>query len=196
MTADVPFDELLRRLRRADEEAWAEVVGRYGAEVRRVIRSRLGASLRPVVDSADVWQSVLASFFVRLNLGQFDLDTPEQLVTLLTRMARNKVVTQGRKLQAVRRDARRVEAGSAEMNELAAPGPAPSATVARRELLQKVRGQLSAEERRLADLKSEGYGWQEIATAVGGAPNALRMQLARAVDRAARQLGLDEVGDV
>ena len=33
--------------------------------------------LRRVLDSTDICQSVLASFFVRAALGQYDLDTPE-----------------------------------------------------------------------------------------------------------------------
>jgi RNA polymerase sigma-70 factor (ECF subfamily) len=38
----------------------------------------------------DICQSVLASFFVRAAVGQFELDRPEPLVGLLIGMARNK----------------------------------------------------------------------------------------------------------
>src|SRR5579872_5499736 len=48
----MPFDELVRRLRRGDEDAWAELVRRYEVEVRRVIRSRLGAACRAVLARA------------------------------------------------------------------------------------------------------------------------------------------------
>src|SRR5262245_2293502 len=135
MVTEPPFDELLGLLRQGDEAAWAELVRRHEAEVRRVIRSRLGAKFRPLLDSADVWQSVLASFFVRARLGQFELGGPRDLVKLLTRMARNKVVSQGRKLEAGRRDCRRVAPASGPEAERAA-GPSPSEAASREELLR------------------------------------------------------------
>jgi RNA polymerase sigma-70 factor (ECF subfamily) len=193
--AETPFEELLLRLRRGDEEAWAELVGRHEGEVRRVIRSRLGAGLRPVLDSADVWQSVLASLFVRVTLGQYELQSPQDLVKLLGRMARNKVVSQGRRNEAGRRDRRRVAPGGAsETAQLPASGPSPSEVLSRCELLERVLDRLTPGERLLVDLKAQGHGWDEIAREVGGKPNAVRMRLIRAVDRVARQLGLDEVG--
>jgi RNA polymerase sigma factor (sigma-70 family) len=196
VSADLSFEALVHRLRRGDNAAWAELVSRHEAEVRRVIRSRLGAEFRPLLDTVDVWQSVLASFFVRVRLGQFELGGSRDLVKLLARMARNKVVSQGRKLEADRRDCRRVEPASGDEAARAAdPGPSPSEAASHGELLRRVRDQLTAEERQLADLKAQGYGWQEISHAVGGAPNALRMRLVRAIDRAARRTGLDEVGD-
>jgi hypothetical protein len=61
-----------------------------------------------------------------------------------------------------------------------------------RELLEVYRGRLSDEERQLADLRTLGHDWSEIARMLGGTPQARRKQLTRAVNRVARQLGLDE----
>ena len=72
-------------------------------------------------------------------------------------------------------------------------GPAEQA--AARELLAKVRGRLSDEERQLAEMRGRGDSWAEIAAALGGSAEALRKRLARALDRVLRQLGLDEDGD-
>ena len=58
-------------------------------------------------------------------------------------------------------------------------------------VLGEFRRRLTEEERRLADLRGEGYTWEEIAARVGGTPQARRKQLARAVDRVARELELD-----
>jgi DNA-directed RNA polymerase specialized sigma24 family protein len=74
-----------------------------------------------------------------------------------------------------------------------AGGPTPSQQVAARELLHQARQRLSAEERRLLELRQEGRGWDEVAALVGGNPEALRKRLARAVERVAGELGLDEV---
>jgi DNA-directed RNA polymerase specialized sigma24 family protein len=176
--AETPFEELLPRLRRGDEEAWAELICRCEGEVRRVVRSRLGAGLRPVLDSADVWQLVLASFFVRVSLGKFDLNSPRDLARLLGRMARNKVVSQGRKQEAGRRDRRRVARGATfDASQLPASGPSPSEVLCRCEPLERVQDQLRVEERLLVDRKGQAHGWEEIAREVGGAPNAAQMRL-------------------
>jgi RNA polymerase sigma-70 factor (ECF subfamily) len=138
---------------------------------------------------------VFASFFVRAALGQYELDTPRQLLTLLAAMARNKLANQALKEQAGRRDYRRVEPAGPEDRGLPAPGPSPSEQVALAELVQKCRACLTDEERRLADLRSQGRDWAGIAGALGGSPEALRKQLARAASRVARQVGLEEADD-
>ena len=51
---------------------------------------------------------------------------------------------------------------------------------------------LNEEERQIADLRSQGLDWAGVAAQLGGTPQARRMQLARAVDRVARELGLDD----
>jgi hypothetical protein len=75
---------------------------------------------------------------------------------------------------------------------VAAADPSPSQVVAGRELLQEFRQRLTEEERRLADLRAEGHSWGDIAAKLGGTGQARRMQLARAVERVAQQLGLEE----
>ena len=63
------------------------------------------------------------------------------------------------------------------------------------DLLRAVRSRLTTEERQLAELRVQGHTWPEIAAKIGGAPQARRRQLDRALDRAARHLHLDEVGN-
>src|SRR5438045_6758201 len=110
------FAELIRRVRAGDEEAAAELVRRYEPAIRRVVRVHLRDSrLRRLLDSTDVCQSVLATFFVRANLGQYELDTPTDLLKLLATIARHKVISQAQRHGADRRDYRRDEAlGSRE----------------------------------------------------------------------------------
>jgi RNA polymerase sigma-70 factor (ECF subfamily) len=122
-------------------------------------------------------------------VGEFDLEKPEQLLGLLTRMARNRLLNEVKNQQAARRDLRRDEAG-AEF-EVASPDGTPSQIVANRELLQVVLDHLSPQDRRLAELRLQGREWAEMAAEIGGSPDALRMRLARAVDRVLERLGLD-----
>jgi hypothetical protein len=63
--------------------------------------------------------------------------------------------------------------------------------VANRELWEEFRKRLTAEELRLADRRAAGLPWAQIAAEFGGRPDALRMQLSRALDRVTRELGLD-----
>jgi hypothetical protein len=156
MSAD--FGEYLRRLRAGDERAAEELVRRYEPLIRRELRCRLrDRRLRRLFDSADVCQSVLASFFAGAAGGRYELDEPEGLRRLLLGMARNKLRVQARKHRARRRDHRRV-AGGAEALAGAAGGPSPARAVEARELWQGLRSRLTEEERALADLRAEGRG--------------------------------------
>ena len=192
MDEDRSFLELIRRVRSGDEDAALDLVRRYEPAVRRIVRLQLrDPRLRRILDSMDVCQSVMASFFLRAATGQYDLDRPAQLLRLLAVMARNKLASQARVSYVVRREL--PSAGSGEAWSAApARGPGPSCQVAWSDLLHEVRRRLSADERRLADRRAEQQGWAEIAAEVGGSPEALRKQLARALDRVSHQLGLDE----
>jgi len=182
----------MRRIRAGDAQAATDLVRRYESAVRLEIRVRLRNSrLRRVLESMDVVQSVLASFFVRAAAGQYDLDRPEQLLKLLVAMARNKIADQARKERAQCRDNRRIEEVNPADVEVAAGGASPSQMVAGEELLQEFRQRLSAEERQLAELRAQNCGWAEIAAELGGTPQGRRMQLTRAIERVARQLGLE-----
>jgi RNA polymerase sigma-70 factor (ECF subfamily) len=193
MGAENAFLDLIHHVRAGDEEAAAELLRRYEPAIRRAVRLRLRDSrLRRVLDSMDIVQSVMISFFVRAASGQYDLGEPAQLLNLLVAMARNKVISQSRKPDVTRRAsaAQQKEAG---VQEQADPGPDPSRLAAGRDLLQAVQRQLSPEERHLAQRRSEGWEWTEIGRELAASPEALRKKLARALDRAADHLHLDDL---
>jgi RNA polymerase sigma-70 factor (ECF subfamily) len=187
------FADFMRRVRAGEAEATAELVREYDPAIRLEVRLRLrDRRLKRTCDSVDVCQSVLASFFKRAAAGQYDLQEPEQLMRLLVTIARNKVAYQARKGTAGRRDHRRVEAGDAAEWELADAAPDPGRQAENDDLVKAFRARLTEEEQRLAELWSQGESWAEIAAALGGSPEARRMQWARVVARVASQLGLDE----
>ena len=152
------YAEFIRRIRAGDEHAAEELVRRCEPEIRLEIRGRLrlrNPRLRRVFDSIDICQSVLASFFVRAAIGEFDLDEPGRLVPLLIGMAKNKLAEQVRYHQRGRRDVRRVEGPDDEGLFAARAEQTPSEIVAHADLLEQFRGRLSAEELSIADLRSK-----------------------------------------
>jgi hypothetical protein len=188
------YSEFIRRIRDGDERAAEELVRRYEPEIRLEVRGWLrlrNPALRRVFDSMDICQSVLASFFARAALGEFDMDEPSQLIRLLVGMARKKVAEQARHHQRQRRDVRRLGDGDVEMGIGAATDETPSRLASGRELLQKFRDLLLADERRIADLRAQGSDWSTVAAGLGGTPDGRRKQLARAVARIEHALGVE-----
>jgi RNA polymerase sigma-70 factor (ECF subfamily) len=191
---DPAFDDLIRRMRAGDQAAATQLVQQYEPAIRRVVRIQLrNPRLRRLLDSVDICQSVLGTFFVRAALGQYELRTPEQLLKLLANIARHKLADQVKQHQRGRRDHRRVESGSPDERAIAATQSSPSEQVAFQELLDESRKRLSEEERYLADQRALGRGWDEIAAECGGSPEALRKKLTRAIERIGRELGLEDV---
>lgn len=188
--------ELLGKVRGGDAAAAEELVRTYEPELRRAIRVRLtDARLRRLVDSIDICQSVLAGFFVRTAAGQYDIQTPEELLKLLVTMARNRVIDWARRSQADRRDGRRdvsIEGEDGQQMQFASNQPGPVSVLVSRELLEQVRSRLAPEELKLMEQRAEGLDWNEIAAQTGDQANAVRMRLTRALDRVAEELGLEQ----
>jgi RNA polymerase sigma-70 factor (ECF subfamily) len=191
---DPSFTDFIHRIRAGDAAAAAELVRLYEPLIRREVRLHLeDRRLARLFDSLDICQSVLASFFIRTAAGQYDLENQSQLVGLLVTMARNKLASSARLHYRERRDARRMSAEGGETGERArATDSDPGEIVAGRDLLHRFRQCLTDEERQLAEWRSQGDSWAEIASRLGGTPDARRLQLSRAVDRVTVELGLEE----
>jgi RNA polymerase sigma-70 factor (ECF subfamily) len=186
--SDASFTELIRRVRAGDDRAAEELVRLYEPHVRRAVRIRMNQPrLRQVVDSMDVCQSVLARFFARAATGQFRLDTPDQLIALLAKMAENRIHDWRRRLATRRRDQRReVSLDRLAGDSVAAVGEQRSTTQAEcdpAETLEQLMRRLPAVERRLAQSRLSGDSWAAIAKREGKTADALRMQLRRAANK-------------
>jgi RNA polymerase sigma-70 factor (ECF subfamily) len=186
------FEQMIARLRTGDSLAAEQLVRDYESLVRRQVRFRIrDPRLGRLLDSMDICQAVMASFFVRAASGVFEIRTAKDLVNLLAAITRKKVAMAARANYRMRRDVRRAMGESRAVRRLVDPHPTPGEVAAHHDLVDRVRRSLSVEERQLADLRRDGLGWIEIADRVGGTPQARRMQLARAIDRISAKLGLD-----
>jgi RNA polymerase sigma factor (sigma-70 family) len=191
MSGDTSFEDLVRRVRLGDQAAAADLVKRYEPHIRRAVRIRLMRypQMRRLLDSVDICQSVMGSFFVRAARGEYRLDRPDELQNLLVIMAYHKLVDMVRKK-------RLPEPPSSDVaEELPDRADSPSDDAMYRELLQMFRERLTEEERQLADLRANGKPWNEIAKQLQGQPEALRKKLDRAVQRVARSLGIEYGAD-
>jgi RNA polymerase sigma-70 factor (ECF subfamily) len=196
MSKELSFGELIQRVRRGESEAATVLVRRYESAIRRAARFRLAdAGLCAALDSLDICQSVLASFFVRAAAGQYEITEPEQLVKLLVRMTRNKVVDHARKERAARRRHRQVPLEQSLEEMAVAPASDPDQAASTSEIFQEVYRRLSSEERVLVDLRNSGRDWASIAGERGASAAAVRKQFSRALNRVARQLGIDDEPD-
>lgn len=193
MPEDSAFRDLIDRVRSGDEDAATELVRRYEPAIRRAARVRLSDSrLRRLFDSMDICQSVLASFFVRAALGQYELDQPHRLLRLLVDMTYKKLANHARGERAAKRDYRRLRVSRDDGARIADAAATPLQEAVAQDLLQEFRKRLTAEERDLARQRADGLDWAQIAAERGESAEALRKRLTRAIDRVAQDLQLDD----
>jgi DNA-directed RNA polymerase specialized sigma24 family protein len=188
------FEELIRAVRAGDEGASAELVRLYEPEITRAVRAPMHRlRLHRVLDPADITQTVLARFFSHAAAGDFQLDEPLQVRNLLLTMARKQVISEARRYLATRRDSRRLDESFSEqkLNSIVDRNPSPSMVAAVNELLGEMYRLFTPQERYIADQRSRGRNWHDLAREVGGSPEGVRKKFERALDRVARRLGID-----
>lgn len=176
------FAALLSRARQGDEGALAELARQYEPEIRAVARVLLGPALRPHLDSVDIAQSVHRSLLIGLRAEKFDLANPKALVALALTLVRRKVARHWRKLQRQQRLSGR-PADSANLPDLlanlASPEADPGQAAAYHEAVQQVCRDLDETERRLLDLRLQGFSTAEAARDMGLDPDVVRVRLFR-----------------
>jgi len=180
---DEEFSALLGQARSGDSDAATDLVRRYEPELRRYVRFRLTDSrLRRFVDSVDICQSILGRFFVGFFAGKYELRSPDELIALLFRMAKNEVCDQIRKQRAARRGGRAAQASALHSVEvLADSGMGPSERVANNEQLEKMLQTLPSHERLLVQRRMAGFGWAELAAELQINAEVLRKRFTRAL---------------
>jgi RNA polymerase sigma-70 factor (ECF subfamily) len=170
----------LDRIRAGNELAARELLARYEAQVRLVVRRQLPRLLRSRFDSLDFLQSVWASFFRRLRAGPEQFEDPRYLVTFLARVARNKVVDQYRRAASRKHDLRREEplsAGGSPPHELIADQDTASELAEANETFDRLRNLLPADRRAILGLKVEGLSSREIGERLGLSERTVRRAL-------------------
>jgi RNA polymerase sigma factor (sigma-70 family) len=170
----------LDRIRAGDELAARELLARYEAQVRLVVRRQLPRLLRSRFDSLDFLQSVWASFFLRLRAGPEKFEDPRYLVTFLAQVAKNKVVDQYRRAVSRKQDMQREEplsAGGLPPRELIADQDTASELAEANEAFGRLQDRLPADRREILGLKVEGFSSREIGERLGLSERTVRRAL-------------------
>ena len=139
MSTDEPMPEaeddipgFIARIRAGDEEAARDLLTRYEAGVRLVVRRQLPRILRTRFDSIDFLQSVWGSFFHRIRTKPTDIQDSRQLIAFLAWAARNKVIDEYRHSASQRKDLHREEPlclDGENLRDFPAPTETPSEVV-------------------------------------------------------------------
>ena len=161
MSDDSPAQDILARLRAGDEQAAAEVFGRFAHRLVALARQELGKALRGKEDPEDAVQSALRSFYLRCAAGQYELASWDDLWGLLARITAHKCGHRLERFRAARRDVRRevsapVEDDSNQSWEILARDPTPSQGLLLAELLEELHRPLGERDRGILMLRLQG----------------------------------------
>jgi RNA polymerase sigma-70 factor (ECF subfamily) len=173
------FPALLQAARAGDETALAELIRLYEPQLRVVARSRLGPALRPYLDSGDLVQSVHRSLMVGLRENKFDISTPNNLIALAMTLVQRKVARHWRHLQRQRRLESDPSADLLPNLALLGGHDDPAKAAEFNDQLRRVYNAFDAHERRVLQLRLDGYTIAEVARSMGVDPHLLRVRLGR-----------------
>jgi RNA polymerase sigma-70 factor (ECF subfamily) len=178
---DDDFAELLAAASQGDSRAQQLICERYEPKVRIVARVLLGPALRPYLDSMDLVQSVHRCLLLGLRDQKFDISTPDKLIALANTIVRRKVA---RKWQHTRRQQRLDGASDSQdlvktLSSLSSPETDPAQAAQFNDQLVNVCQNLTDVERRMLELRLDGFTSPEVAEQLGIHAVALRVRWTR-----------------
>ena len=183
---------LLERYHSGDSDALDTLYGRYTTRVLAVVRARMGAELRQRVQSWDIVQEAMMASFQ--DIQKFDYASEGAFLKWLTTIVENRILDHLDYQQAACRDYRKefpLENGGSpssvirfDPSDKRRVPTASCALILNEELgrLERALDRLPAETRELIiAVKLEGRTFQELADEAGKSPDAVRMQVNRAM---------------
>lgn len=182
MTDTTDFDLLLTAARSGDETAMQRLIQQYEPELRIVARNRLGPALRPHLDTIDLVQSVHRSLMIGLRGAKFDISSPEKLIALAVTIVKRKAAKHWRHLKRQQRLSGHDESQDDlvdTMLSLRGERTDANSELETRELLAQWLQKVDPIERRLIELRLEGYSTAEIAEMLNLDSDVLRVKLSR-----------------
>jgi RNA polymerase sigma-70 factor, ECF subfamily len=172
---------LVSRWRDGDQDAARELFFRYSERLLALVRSKLSDKVAPRIDAEDVVQSAYRSFFSGVRNNQYVLEQSGDLWRLLVGVTIHKLLSQ---IEYHRADRRSVDREQSVTNaegwfglnaEALAHEPSPAEAAAVLDELEHIMRGLDAEDRRILEMKLQGYRTGEIASAVQRSDRMVRL---------------------
>ena len=187
--------ELLVRWQNGDQQAAGDLFRRYAERLIALVRSRLSEKLARRLDPEDVVQSVYRSFFSGARDGRYVLEQSGALWRLLVAMTLNKLRhqveyhTAGKR--AMDREGEAADGLEGIGAEALAAGPSPAEALAVADELERLMRGLDPLQRRMVELRLQGYTLNEIADETRRSLRTVRRLLDRIKDDLERQFRQD-----
>lgn len=175
------FAELMAELRDGSESAATQLVDQYAPYILRAVRRTLNHEIRAKFDSIDFAQAVWCSVFAKPT-KLHDIQTPEQLIRLLSAMSRNKVIDEiRRRMETQKHDVRRerqyAETTAAVNEGVASREPSPSQVAIVREEWKRMLDELPPQHREVLALRLKGRTHESIAKQLNISPKTVQRVL-------------------
>jgi RNA polymerase sigma-70 factor (ECF subfamily) len=173
--------KFLDLLRAGDDNAARQVFNAFVNRLLELARWRLNDRLARRVDPEDIVQSVFRTFFSRVKAGHFVIDDLDDLGKILTSITVRKTLRQAAFHRAAKRDTRlesdaRDPSGTGLMH-LQALEPTPEAAASFADLLEHFLARLRHQDRRILEMRLQGYRNEEIAREIGSSDRHVRRAL-------------------
>lgn len=171
MSEPVEDRSLLSLCRKGDDQAAKELFDRYLERLVALARRRLSQRMASRVDPEDIVQSVFRTFFGRLKDGQFEFADQDDLCKLLMRITVHKTLRQVAYHKADKRSPNlelgQGEEGQERLYALLDREPTPEATAMFLDQLEHFLNRLRPQERKILEMRMQGYSNDEIAAKLG-----------------------------
>jgi RNA polymerase sigma-70 factor (ECF subfamily) len=168
---DGPFSDrrLLERFQNGDRDAAGLLYVRYADRLRALTRRKSSAALACRLDPDDIVQSVFRNFFHAAQEGGYDVPPGEDLWKLLLVIALNKIRARGTFHRAAKRDVRRTRRiDGLDPYTLSKENPhGQSGATFMKLAAEEALAQLPPLQRRIVELRMQGYQVHEIAGITG-----------------------------
>lgn len=184
MAEERPAD-LVRQWQAGDQQAAGELFHRYVDRLIALARCHLSARLSGRVDAEEVVQSAYRCFFAMARAGRYDLERGGDLWQMLVAITLHKLQQHVDYHSAQKRTVTREENFASEESraalqaQLPAREPSPADAAALSDELERALGTLTPRERRIIELRLQGFKVEEIATELNSSERTIWRALER-----------------
>jgi RNA polymerase sigma-70 factor (ECF subfamily) len=175
------LDALIACCRAGDQEAARRLYEYFTNRLVALARVRLHQRFASRVDPEDIVQSVFRTFFMRLQAGEYEFQERDDLTKLLMRITLNKTLRQIAYQQAAKRatTAEAIQTDRAAVLDVMAHDPTPDEAIMFVDQIDHFLAKLNPEDRKIIELRLQGYRNEEIAHQLAVSDRKIRRILER-----------------